>query len=499
MDIIEGDEIFYCNEKECENDRVKQAKEKELNSWKENEVYTETEWKEGMKVINVRWIVTEKEKKGGKMCKARLVARGFLEKNENNMECEAPTCTNEGLKIVISTIKRNMWRVRSLDIKTAYLQPPKEAKTDKIWKLGKAVYSLKDAARSWYDSLMTILKATGGRKSTIDPTIMMWKEKDKLIGVMCVHVDDLRYGGNDEFNEKVINKIREKIKVGTEENSVFKYIGIDITDEGKEGVIMSQENYVKEKVRIPAVTNGKINRYLNKWEQKDYRSGLGQLNWLAQNTRPDLSYMVSYLGRNMKQATTKNFSELSRTKQKARERGGQVHIGCLKEEVEIEIYADASFGNVEGGKTQIGYYIGLKDKEGNICPIVWKSRVAKRVVSSILAAETFSVAEAVEWGEYIKHLWEELNNKDCDKKVKIAIKTDRKSLEEALKSTNGVKSRMVRIELASIKNRIEEGIIENIGWVNSKDQIADCLTKRNVSPENLMNVVGGIRGFERKI
>src|SRR5215469_12363830 len=262
---------------------------------------------------------------------------------------------------------------------------------------------------------------------------------------------------------------------------------------------MSQENYVKEKIRIPVVTNGKINRYLNKWEQKDYRSGLGQLNWLAQNTRPDLSYMVSYLGRNMEQATTKNFSELSKTMQKVRERGGKVHIGCLKGEVEIEIYADASFGNVEGGKTQIGYYIGLKDKEGNTCPIVWKSRVVKRVVSSTLAAETFSVAEAVEWGEYIKHIWEELNNSEGEKGVKIDIKTDCKSLEEALKSANGVKSRMVRIELASIKNRIKEGIIENIGLVNSNHQLADSLTKKNVSSEKLMNEVGGIRGFERKI
>src|SRR5215469_6335944 len=170
---------------------------------------------------------------------------------------------------------------------------------------------------------MAILKTTGGRKSTVDPTIMMWKEKGKLIGVMCVYVDDLCYGGNEEFNEKVINKIREKIKVGTEENSNFKYIGIDITDKGKEGVIMSQENYVKEKIRISAVTNGKINRYLNKWEQKDYRSGLGQLNWLAQNTRPDLSYMVSYLGRNMEQATSKNFRELSAIIQSSREAYGR--------------------------------------------------------------------------------------------------------------------------------------------------------------------------------
>jgi len=58
-------------------------------------------------------------------------------------------------------------------------------------------------------------------------------------------------------------------------------------------------------------------------------------------------------------------------------------MGCLKGDVEVEIYADASFGN----------YIGLKDREGNTCPIIWKSRVAKRLVGSI-----------------VKHIWEEVNN-----------------------------------------------------------------------------------------
>src|SRR5215469_15881591 len=99
IDIIEGEEIYFCEEKECESERVKQAKEKELSSWKENEVYKEVKWKEGMKVVNARWIITEKEKEGGKICKARLVPRGFLENDKNNIECEAQTCTNEGLKI----------------------------------------------------------------------------------------------------------------------------------------------------------------------------------------------------------------------------------------------------------------------------------------------------------------------------------------------------------------------------------------------------------------
>ena len=47
---------------------------------------------------------------------------------------------------------------------------------------------------------------------------------------MCVHIDDLCYGGNEEFNKKVLNKIREKLKIETEEYGKFKYIGIDITD-----------------------------------------------------------------------------------------------------------------------------------------------------------------------------------------------------------------------------------------------------------------------------
>ena len=48
----------------------------------------------------------------------------------------------------------------------------------------------------------------------------------------------------------------------------------------------------------------------------------------------------------------------------------------------------------------------------------------------------------------------------------------------------------MRIELARIKNRIREGIIEKIGWVNSMDQIADNLTKRG---EELEGIKEGLR------
>ena len=58
-------------------------------------------------------------------------------------------------------------------MKTAYLQgkvidryiivrPSSEAKTDKLWKLNKAVYGLKDPARVWYDTVVDLIYNTGG-------------------------------------------------------------------------------------------------------------------------------------------------------------------------------------------------------------------------------------------------------------------------------------------------------------------------------------------------
>ena len=55
--------------------------------------------------------------------------------------------------------------MKSIDVKTAYLQgdrierevylkPTKKANTDKIWRLKKTMYGLKDAAQAWYRSVV---------------------------------------------------------------------------------------------------------------------------------------------------------------------------------------------------------------------------------------------------------------------------------------------------------------------------------------------------------
>ena len=137
---------------------VNLAKQRELNEWKSQNVYTEVE-DNGQDLITLRWVCQPKVIDGQASVKARLCARGFEE--ESDIRSDSPTCSREGVRIALTLIAAQKWKVNSLDVKTAFLQgraidrdiyvrPPKEADTTMIWKLKKTVYGLNDASRSWY-------------------------------------------------------------------------------------------------------------------------------------------------------------------------------------------------------------------------------------------------------------------------------------------------------------------------------------------------------------
>ena len=91
--------------------------------------------------------------------KARLVLRGYEE--EVDFRTDSPTCMIESVRVLMALAATKGWEIHSADFKTAFLQgdvisrdvfirPPKEACTNKLWRLNKTVYGLNDASRSWY-------------------------------------------------------------------------------------------------------------------------------------------------------------------------------------------------------------------------------------------------------------------------------------------------------------------------------------------------------------
>ena len=57
---------------------------------------------------------------------------------------------------------------------------------------------------------------------------------------------------------------------------------------------------------------------------------------------------------------------------------------------------------------------------------------------------------------------------------------DNKSLVESLSSYKQVKDRRLRLDTTILENMVARDEIDKIFWVNSSEQLADCLTKKGV-------------------
>ncbi|PIK59085.1 hypothetical protein BSL78_03967 [Apostichopus japonicus] len=88
----------------------KEAKQEELQKWKDFAVYEEVP-DSGQKCISTRWICTIKETPNGSVKKARLVARGFEDKDRNKIPTDSPTCAKESLRVLITIAAQNKWQL----------------------------------------------------------------------------------------------------------------------------------------------------------------------------------------------------------------------------------------------------------------------------------------------------------------------------------------------------------------------------------------------------
>lgn len=96
LKICESEDVMVLN-----NVSFEQAKQKELLSWKNNNVYVE-KTNIGKKCISTRWICTLKDTPEGTIHKARLVARGFEEANKEDIPKDSPTCGSDSLRLVLT-------------------------------------------------------------------------------------------------------------------------------------------------------------------------------------------------------------------------------------------------------------------------------------------------------------------------------------------------------------------------------------------------------------
>lgn len=480
-----------------------EAKKAELDSWKRNNVYEEVEDR-GQKCISTRWICTLKEVNEGIIPKARLVARGFEELDKDNIPKDSPTCSTEALRLVLSVFAIKHWKPHSIDIKTAFLQgseltrdlylrPPKEVNAKSyVWRLRKCVYGLSDASLIWYKKVCEVMIRCGAKLSLVDPAVFYWIDsKGEVIGILASHVDDFIWGGSQQFVRDVIPEIRKSFNIGREETDAFSYVGMEITSRN-ETILLSQQNYVHNLkcIHVDKARSAHRESLLTPVEMDALRSKIGQILWVARQTRPDVMFDACYLAASLKGAKVQNIIDANKVVGKLKSEDVVLKFQDLEDDLKLVIFSDASLGNLPDGGTQGGQLVMLMDKMGKFSPLYWNSKRIRRVVRSTLAGETLALADGIDSGIFIATLYAELTTgKTVPELLPVVCITDNHSLFDAIKSTKLVSDKRLRLEISSIKELIQKGQIKEISWYASKEQLADVLTKKGASSFPLLKVM----------
>ena len=158
------------------------AMRSELKSMDENQVWNLVDLPDGARAVECKWVFKKKTDMDGNVSvyKARLVAKGFRQvQGVDYDETFSPVAMLKSVRIMLAIAAYFDYEIWQMDVKTAFLngnltedvymiQPEgfvDPANADKVCKLQKSIYGLKQASRSWNIRFDEVVKSFGFIKS----------------------------------------------------------------------------------------------------------------------------------------------------------------------------------------------------------------------------------------------------------------------------------------------------------------------------------------------
>ncbi|KAI3808581.1 hypothetical protein L1987_24535 [Smallanthus sonchifolius] len=166
------------------------AMKEEIKALMENQTWELVQSENRTSIVSCKWVFKIKWKTDGTVerYKARLVAREFSQQQGLGYE-----------ETFSPVAKLTMVRPKRFES----LESPKYP--NHVWKLKKALYSLKQSPRAWFGKISKLLELNGFR-STAPDTSLFILAKGKKVALVLVYVDDLIITGDLEEEVEQLKK-----------------------------------------------------------------------------------------------------------------------------------------------------------------------------------------------------------------------------------------------------------------------------------------------------
>ena len=484
----------------------------EMKSIEDNRTWELVDPPAGCRPIGLKWVYKVKRDERGAIVKhkARLVARGFVQREGVDFEeVFAPVARMESVRLLLALAAAKDWQVHHLDVKSAFLngdlaevvfvkQPPgfvQAGQEQKVLRLRKALYGLRQAPRAWNAKLDATMTELGFTRCASEHALYT-RRRGKEHLIVGVYVDDLiitgaRASDIARFKEEMASQFKM-----SDLGSLSYYLGIEVR-QGADSIKLGQRAYALKlleragmvgckPVATPMEERVKLSKQstAEKVDATLYRSIVGGLRWLT-HTRPDIAFAVGYVSRFMEDPREDHWAavkRLLRYVQGSAEMGlifpkrGGLRLSVFSEapprtgEAELVAYSDADMaGDVDGRRSTSGVLVFL-----GTAPVAWQSLKQKMVALSTCEAEYVAAATAACQVVWLRRLLSELTG---SKAQAPALKMDNQpAIALAKNPVLHDRSKHIDVKFHFLRDCVDGGQLV-IEFVETGRQLADILTK----------------------
>ncbi|KAK1683853.1 hypothetical protein QYE76_044701 [Lolium multiflorum] len=491
-----------------DSNKWQEAMKSEMGSMYDNKVWTLVDLPDSRKAVENKWIFKRKTDADGNITvyKARLVAKGFRQiQGVDYDETFSPVAKLKSVRILLAIAAFFDYEIWQMDVKTAFLngdieeelymvQPkgfvdPKNA--DKVCKLQRSIYGLKQASRSWNRRFDKVIKDFGFIQCHGEACIYK-KVSGSSVAFLILYVDDILLIGNDiellssvkgylnnSFSMKDLGEASYILGIKIYRDRSRRLIGLSQStyldkilkkfrmDESKKGFLPMLPGKVLSKTQGPATAEER-----ERMSKIPYASAVGSIMYAMLCTRPDIAHAVSLTSRYQSDpgmehwTAVKNILKyLKRTKDMFLCYGGD-------QELVVTSYTDASWNtDPDDSKSQSGYVFIL-----NGAAVSWASSKQCTVAKSSTESEYIAASEASSEAVWMKRFIIELGVVPSALDPLVIYCDNMGAIANAQEPRSHKRLKHIKLRYHSIREYIEDGEVK-ICKVHTDLNVADPLTK----------------------
>ncbi|SCZ99646.1 BZ3500_MvSof-1268-A1-R1_Chr3-1g06185 [Microbotryum saponariae] len=456
----------------------------------------------GATIVTSKFVWKTKRNASGEVTgrKARLVAQGNRQRDGIDFsETFAPVARFSSIRCLLALAAANGYHVHQADIDKAYLHgeldhdiwmtTPRgfDFPSDKVLRLRRSIYGLKQAGRIWNRHIDTSLRNLGYKATGTDHCIYSRIDDQQRPHYIALYVDDLLIVSPalDEI-ERVISGLEQRY--GVKRLGPAEYIlGIQIRRLDDGSIALSQERYIMDvlaRFHFDTTTRGTTvpmtpglsltaipgqgTERIRSW----YLQAIGSLLYISLGTRPDIAFAVSYLSRFANNPGRRHWIAVKHVLRylRATYRDELLYARGPAKVTGVVGYSDANWGAcVDTSISTMGYVFYLAG-----AAVSWSSKRQTRVADSTTDAEYLALSHAGKEAIYLNQLLSELHV--CPIAAAHIFTDNEAAAAVAHDPVRTSGTRHIRLREHFVRDMVNRGDI-SLSHVGTADMVADVFTK----------------------